>query len=138
MLEWWVQLKVRVNSHYLNSSRSCGEFNLIRVNSWNSWRFFIFLLATNSTKTIAAIWMSSVCNTIFHSLSDRCLTRTFDCTLEWFFICVGKFRNIALGNSLRGGLPASLDFAGRLSSHRRHGGCRLSEQPSTDRSSRLL
>src|SRR5205823_5414414 len=34
--------------------------NLIRVNSWNSWRLYFLLLATNSTnftKTITAIWM---------------------------------------------------------------------------------
>jgi len=49
--------------------------NLIRVNSWNSWGF---LLATNSTKAITAIWMPSVRNTNFQSLTAGLLTRACD------------------------------------------------------------
>ena len=47
--------------------------NLIRVNSWNSWPA---KNATNSTKTITAIWMPSVRNTNFKNLTAGLLTQT--------------------------------------------------------------
>src|ERR1043166_3321351 len=57
--------------------RSCGEFN-----SWNWWRLYFFLLATISTKTIAAILdVIGFEIQFFRGLSGRaCLTPTFNCT----------------------------------------------------------
>ncbi len=50
--------------------------NSIRVNSWNSWRFLLATNFTNFTKTITAIWMPSVRNTNFQSLTSGLLTHT--------------------------------------------------------------
>ena len=50
--------------------------NSIRVNSWNSWRFLLATNSTNFTKTITAIWMPSVRNTNFQSLTSGLLIRT--------------------------------------------------------------
>jgi len=52
--------------------------NLIRVNSWNSWGFLLATNSTNFTKAITAIWMPSVRNTNFQSLTAGLLTRACD------------------------------------------------------------
>ena len=52
--------------------------NLIRVNSWNSWGFLLAKNSTNFTKAITAIWMPSVRNTKFQSLTAGLLTRACD------------------------------------------------------------
>jgi len=76
--------------HALGVIRSASQFmrpltlsetveNLIRVNWWNSWRFLLATNSTNFTKTITAIWMSLVRNTLFSQpLPPRCLTPTFN------------------------------------------------------------